>query len=269
MKFSRILVTALFCTNMMFVATVPGGHAETLRLGLTPEPYMPYTQINAAGEWEGFEADLTNLVCEKMKVDCVRSLMAWEGLIPSLTGNKVDFIVGAFSVTDKRREVVDFSLPYYTESSVLVGMKSDKATIANIPAKDGKGEIVDSQGLSGKIIGVQNASVQAAYAKAFMGKADIKSYPAADNVVADLTAGRIDYAFLPAQFIQPFLEAKDGSEYEVKHQVPGNVVLGEGIAYAVRKGDTKTLAKVDAVLTELTQDGTIDAMIQKWFFGKK
>ena len=269
MKLSRILVTALFCSNMMFMTTVSSGHAETLRLGLTPEPYMPYTQINAAGEWEGFEADLTNLVCEKMKADCKKSLMAWEGLIPSLTGNKVDFIVGAFSVTDKRREVVDFSLPYYTESSVLVGMKSDTTTISNVATKDGKGEVVNSQGLSGKIIGVQNASVQAAYAKAYLGKVDTKSYPAADNVVADLTAGRIDYAFLPAQFIQPFLESKDGAEYEVKHQVPANVVLGEGIAYAVRKGDTKTLAKIDTVLTELTQDGSIDAMIQKWFFGKK
>jgi polar amino acid transport system substrate-binding protein len=266
-KLSRLVLTALFCMNIFFMATAPFGHAETLRLGMTPEPYMPYTQINAAGEWEGFEADLTKAVCEKMAAECKTSQMAWEGLIPSLTENKVDFIVGAFSVTDKRREVVDFSLPYYTESSVFVGMKSDKATFSN--TLDGKGEVVDSKGLSGKIIGVQNASVQAAYVKTYLSKVKTKSYTAADNVVADLTAGRIDYALLPEEFVQPFLDSKDGADFEIKHRVPGNVILGEGIAYAVRKGDSETLRKIDTVLSELAQDGSLEAMIQKWFFGKK
>jgi polar amino acid transport system substrate-binding protein len=266
-KLSRLVLSALFCTNIFFMATAPIGHAETLRLGMTPEPYMPYTQINSAGEWEGFEADLTKAVCEKMAAECKISQMAWEGLIPSLTENKIDFIVGAFSVTDKRREVVDFSLSYYTESSVFVGMKSDKVTFLN--TLDGKGEVVDSKGLSGKIIGVQNASVQAAYVKTYLGKVDTKSYTAADNVVADLTAGRIDYALLPEEFVQPFLDSEDGADFEIKHEVPGNVVLGEGIAYAVRKGDSETLQKIDAVLTELAQNGSLEAMIQKWFFGKK
>jgi polar amino acid transport system substrate-binding protein len=266
-KLSRLVLSALFCTNIFFMATASVSHAEILRLGMTPEPYMPYTQINSAGEWEGFEADLTKAVCEKMAAECKISQMAWEGLIPSLTENKVDFIVGAFSVTDKRREVVDFSLSYYTESSVFVGMKSDKVTFLN--TLDGKGEVVDSKGLSGKIIGVQNASVQAAYVKTYLGKVDTKSYTAADNVVADLTAGRIDYALLPEEFVQPFLDSEDGADFEIKHEVPGNVVLGEGIAYAVRKGDSETLQKIDAVLTELAQNGSLEAMIQKWFFGKK
>ncbi len=268
MKLSRILVSTVLCMNILFMAIPPAGHAAGLRLGMTPEPYMPYTQINAAGEWEGFEADLTNIICGKITGGCERVSMAWEGLIPSLTENKVDFIVGAFSITDKRREVVDFSLPYYTESSVLVGMKSDTTAISNILAKDGKGQVVDSKGLQGKILGVQNASVQAAYVKAFLDKIDSKSYPAADNVIADLTAGRIDYALLPKEYVQPFLESKDGADYEIKHEVPGNVILGEGIAYAVRKGDSETLAKIDAVISQLTLDGTIEAMIQKWFFGK-
>jgi len=267
MKFSKMLATALFL--VAFTLMVPPGHAGTLRLGMTPEPYMPFTQINAAGVWEGLEAELTNLLCEKLTDDCERSMMAWEGLIPSLTENKIDFIVGAFSVTDKRREVVDFSIPYYNETTVLVGMKSDKNTFSDKPTADGKGQIVDAKGLDGKIIGVQNASVQSAYAKVYFSEIDTKSYTAADNVIADLTAGRIDYALLTQEFIQPFLDSKDGTDYEIKHQVPGNVALGEGIAYAVRKGDHETLDKINAVLSELSQNGTMEAMVQKWFFDKK
>jgi hypothetical protein len=69
------------------------------------------------------------------------------------------------------------------ESSVIVGMKSDKTRIVDRAAKNGNGMVVDSQSLSRKIIGVQNASVQAAYAKAFLGDVDTKSYTAADNAV--------------------------------------------------------------------------------------
>lgn len=269
MKFSKTLATTVFFMGILFMITAPAGYAGTLRLGMTPEPYMPFTQINASGVWEGLEADLTNALCEKMPDACKKNMMAWEGLIPSLTENKVDFIVGAFSITDKRREIVDFSLPYYNETTVLVGMKSDKVTFTNKPAADGNGQIVDAKGLAGKIIGVQNASVQAAYAKAFLSKVDTKSYTAADNVIADLTAGRIDYALLTQEFIQPFLDSKEGADYEIKHKVPGNIVLGEGIAYAVRKGDHETLKKINAVLSELSKNGTMDAMVQKWFFGKE
>jgi polar amino acid transport system substrate-binding protein len=268
MKFSStITAVAVFVITLFTVASL--GHAETIRLGMTPEPYMPFTQINQGGVWEGFEADLTNAVFEKMGIDHKISQMAWEGLIPSLTANKVDFIVGAFSITEQRRQVVDFSVPYYNAPSVFVGMKSDKTKISDKPAPDGKGMVVDAKGFSEKIIGVQNASIHAAYIAKCLSGADSKSYTAADNAVADLTAGRIDYVFMDLEYIKSFLNSKDGAAYEVKHEAPANVILGEGIAYAVRKGDKAALGKIDAALADLKKDGILDKMVQKWFFSSK
>jgi len=193
------------------------------------------------------------------------SQMAWEGLIPSLTANKVDFIIGAFSITEERRKVVDFSISYYTAPSVFVGMKSDKTKFSDKPVADGKGMVVDAKGLSKKIIGVQNASIQAAYVEKFLNKIDSKSYPAADNAVADLTAGRIDYVLMDLQYIKAFLDSKEGADYEVKHEAPANAILGEGIGYAVRKNDKATLDIIDASLVALEKDGSLDTMVQKWF----
>jgi len=52
-------------------------HAEdTIRLGMTPDPYMPFTQINTSGEWEGFEADLSRAVCAKLQTKCEIKQMA-------------------------------------------------------------------------------------------------------------------------------------------------------------------------------------------------
>ena len=112
MIFSRTITIAALFAISLFTASVSVSQEGPIRLGMTPEPYMPFTQINQAGVWEGFEADLTHAVFEKMAVENKISQMAWEGLIPSLTSNKVDFIVGAFSITEERRKVVDFSMSY-------------------------------------------------------------------------------------------------------------------------------------------------------------
>lgn len=268
MKLSSAITAATIFAVTLFTLTASPGYAGAIRLGMTPEPYMPFTQINQAGIWEGFEADLTQAVFEKMGIEHKINQMAWEGLIPSLTANKVDFIIGAFSITEERRKVVDFSMSYYTAPSVFVGMKSDKATFSDTPVEDGKGMVVDVKGLSKKIIGVQNASIQAAYVDKYLGKIDSKSYPAADNAIADLTAGRIDYVFMDLQYVGAFLDSKDGTDYEVKHKAPANVILGEGIGYAVRKDDKATLDKINAALAALKKDGSLDIMVQKWFPSK-
>ncbi|TKB09715.1 transporter substrate-binding domain-containing protein [Desulforhopalus sp. IMCC35007] len=246
---------------------VPVAQAGEIRLGISPEPYMPFTQINSAGEWEGFEADLTNALCEKIGLECKISQSSWEGLIPSLTAGKIDFIVGAFSITDKRKEVVDFSLSYYDAITVLVGMKADSTKISD--RKDGEGMVVDAASLKGKIIGYQSGTIQAAYAEKYLPKIDAKAYPGADTALADLTAGRLDYVLMDLQPVETFLASKEGGDYAVKHEVPANVVLGEGIGYAVRKGDKDSLDKIDGALTALKEDGSLDAMVDKWFFTVK
>ena len=64
------------------LAVLASGAAQAegkLRLGMTPEPYMPFTQVNAAGEWEGLEADLSRALCEKLADKCEFKSMAWDG----------------------------------------------------------------------------------------------------------------------------------------------------------------------------------------------
>lgn len=259
-----------FAGAIALIALASGAaQAEKLRLGMTPEPYMPFTQVNAAGEWEGLEADLSRALCDKLADNCEFKSMAWDGLIPSLTENKVDFIIGAFSVTDERRKVVDFSTPYYTEGTVVVGAKSDTDKVGTIAANDGSGQVVDQAALSGKIVGVQASSVQSAYMTKYLPDVSLKSYDTADNSVADLVAGRVDYVLAPDLFVQNFLKTPQGADYEIKLVTPKSVVLGEGVAYAVRKGDTAMLEKVDAALTELDKDGTLKGLVDKWIFEQK
>ena len=265
----KLIVASLAAIALSCTAVAPAISGESIRLGISPEPYMPFTQINQAGVWDGFEADLSNALCEKMGIECKITQTSWEGLIPSLTAGKIDFIVGAFSITDKRKEVVDFSIPYYNAITVLVGMKADSDKIDDRKDEGGEGMVVDAASLKGKIIGYQSGTIQASYAEKYLGKIKAKAYPAADTALADMTAGRIDYVLMDLQPVETFLSAKGGDEYEVKHEVPGNAILGEGLGYAITKGDKESLDKINNALTALKEDGTLATMINKWFFTMK
>lgn len=252
----------------MVLATAAQAEAP-LRLGMTPEPYMPFTSVDSGGQWIGLEGDLSRAVCDLIEQGCEIKQMAWDGLIPSLENGKIDFIIGAFSVTEDRKKIVDFTIPYYTEGTAFVGNDRDKTEVLLTEAADGSGQVISAEGLEHSIIGVQSSSVQANYVATYLPDVEVKSYDTADNSVADLVAGRVDFLLVPDMFIDGFLNSADGEGFGVKADVPSNPVLGQGVAYAVSKGDAGTLEQVNAALAQLEADGTMEALVQKWIFGRE
>jgi polar amino acid transport system substrate-binding protein len=243
---------------------------DALRVGMAPEPYLPYSTLNSANQWEGFEPDLLRSLCAEIKARCDIAPIAWDGLIPSLTEKKVDLIMGAFSINEERKKAVNFSTAYSREATVLVGPKSDATKIGTIAeATHPTQMVVDAKTLSGKVLGAQSSSVQADYIQKYLPAVDRKNYDTADNVVADLVAGRVDYAVLPDTFTQTFLETKDGKDYEIKLIVPDNPVMGEGIGLAVRKDSSELLKRLNQGLKSLEANGQLAAISNKWFPNRK
>jgi polar amino acid transport system substrate-binding protein len=113
-------------------------------------PYPPFTSQNAAGQWEGWEFDLMNAVCAEMNEKCTMIPIAWDGIIPALLEKKMDGIFGSMSITDKRKEQIDFSDMYYNSASVIIGAKTGDMDFS-------------PEHLSGKVIGVQGATIHQNY----------------------------------------------------------------------------------------------------------
>lgn len=259
---------AALAAVVLSALAAPAVAEEVLRIGMTPEPYLPFGQVNAAGEWEGIEADITKVLCERMKVKCEISGMAFDGLLPALKENKLDVAVGAFSITDERKETVDFSASYYTEGTSLVGPKAESVTIGTVDGPEGA-KILDPKAFEGKIIGVQASTVQHSYLTKYYPDAEVKAYDTADNSMADLAAGRIDFVLSPDLYLQTFLATPQGAEFDIKAAAPDNKILGEGVGYVVKKGDAATLKKVDDALASIKADGTLDKSIAHWVKGEK
>src|SRR3712207_342833 len=78
----------------------------------TEGAYAPWNFTGAGGKLEGFEIDLANDLCGRMKVKCEIVAQDWDGIIPALNAKKYDAIMAGMNITEKRLEVINFSQAY-------------------------------------------------------------------------------------------------------------------------------------------------------------
>lgn len=225
-----------------------------VRIGTVPESYPPFTQVEANGELKGFEIDLGNALCAEMKVTCRWVLQAWDGIIPALQENKFDAIIASMSITDERKQVIDFSEKYYNTPAMFVGRKDEKIELT--PAS-----------LKGKTVGVQVSTIHATYVEAkFKDVLDIRTYDTQENANLDLIAGRVDLLMADSIALQDgLLNTPDGTDFEVKGEPFTDPILGEGVGVGVRKADTALRDKFSAAIKAVRANGTYKAVNDKYF----
>jgi len=251
MKLSKTML-ALACAAA--TAGSLANAAQTLRYGLEAE-YPPFESKDANGQLQGFDIDLGNAICAAAKLKCTWVENSFDGLIPALTAKKFDAINSAMNATDQRRKSIDFTNTIYRVPSMLI-------------ARKGSGLKPTPEALKGKHIGVLQGSIQETYAKAHwqaMG-ATVTSYQDQNQVYNDMTSGRLDATLVMAPAGQKgFLSRPDGQGFEFAGSVRDDKILGSGIAFGLRKGDTATRNVLDAAIAKVQADGTIKALSKKYF----
>lgn len=228
--------------------------AAPVRIGIAAEPYPPFFVADASGQWTGWEIDIANAICAKMAAECEIVPTSWDGLIPELTGKKIDAIMASMSITADRQKVIDFSAPYYDTPAVLVGAKD---------APDYAGP--DS--VAGKTIGVQQSTIHQPYAEAHFTDSRIKVYQTQDEANNDLASGRIDYTQADVLAMNDFIKTATGAACcRIVGQVEDDpAVLGEGIGVGLRKGDDALKARLNEAIAAMNADGTFDEITKRYF----
>jgi polar amino acid transport system substrate-binding protein len=227
---------------------------ETLRLG-TEGAYPPFNFIDSSGNVTGFDVEIGLALCEKMGTECEVIAQDWDGIIPGLLAKKYDFIIASMFITDERKEQVDFSDPYYLAAMTHAA-----------PTDSGITDFTD-EGMAGKVIGAQSGTTQAAYVEAVYPSADIRLYPAQDEVNLDLASGRLDLQVGDMLPILDWLEnSDDGACCElIGEPITDPAFVGEGVGIAVRQDDDELREKLNAALAEVRSDGTYEAINDKYF----
>ncbi len=229
--------------------------AEPLKIGIAAEPYPPFSSPDAAGNWVGWEIDFINAVCAAGEMECVITPVAWEGIIPSLTGGQIDAIMASMSITEERSKTIAFSDKYYNTPTVIVATK-------------GAGMTPDAAGMTGKIIGVQVSTIHEAYAQAyFPAAAEIKTYQTTDEGFQDLAAGRVDASQADSIAVDAFMATDAGKACcEVIGAVADDAaILGMGVGVGLRQGEDELKAKFNAAIAKVIADGTYDAITKPYF----
>lgn len=229
--------------------------SATIKFGLEAQ-YPPFESKSASGELQGFDIDIGNAVCAAAKVKCEWSETSFDGLIPALQARKFDAINSAMNETDKRRQAIDFTDVIYRVPTKLI-------------AKTDSGILPDAASLKGKHIGVLQGSIQETYAQAHWAPkgVDVVSYQDQNQVYLDLTSGRLDGTLVMAAAGQSgFLDRPDGKGYGfVGDSVQDDKILGSGIAFGLRKGDTANKVRLDKAIAEIKKDGVVSQLSKKYF----
>src|SRR5215204_2567071 len=117
MKVSKIVgISLLGAALAVGGAFAQGKKWETVKIA-TEGAYEPWNFTGPGGKLEGFEIDLANELCGRMKVKCEIVAQDWDGIIPALQAKKYDAIMAGMSITEERQKVINFSRSYANDTN--------------------------------------------------------------------------------------------------------------------------------------------------------
>lgn len=247
----KTLKTLLAAASLCALAPLSAQAQDTIRIGIEGA-YPPFNAVDASGKLHGFDVDIANALCAKMRAKCELVAQDWDGIIPALMAKKFDAIVSSMVETEERSRQVDFSKPYY------------RASLAVAVPKDSKIADVAAASMKGKAVGAQSSSTQGAYAEDVYGKAgaDVKLYPTPDEAGADLINGRLDAIVHDKLPLLEWLNKSGKDCCKLLGDIPGT----EGKAsVAVRKGETALRDRFSKAIEEIRADGSYQKISERYF----
>jgi polar amino acid transport system substrate-binding protein len=222
--------------------------ARTVTVG-TSADFPPFEYIEN-GQFVGFDMDLMREIAKIAGFELKFVDMSFDSLIPALRAGQIDVAAAAMTITEERKKVVDFSMPYWSaDQSIIVKADSD----FTITVLFGKYRIGVQTGTTGDLWCTENL-VQ----KGLLPERNLKRYDTFILALSDLLNGNIDAIVLDSPVANRFAATKP-----VK--VVGIIVTGEQYGIAVRKGNKELLDKINQALKTLIETGKINELIDKYF----
>jgi polar amino acid transport system substrate-binding protein len=235
--------------------------AGTIVMSTDPQ-YPPQSSLKSDGTYEGFDIDVGTEIAKRLGVEIAFETPSWDALTAGGWSGRWDFSVGSMTITSKRQEVLDFSDPYYY-------------TPAQMAASTASG-ITSLDGLAGKTICVGAATT---YLDWLNGELDFGTESPQTTPPAGATATTLDTDRLCAETwkagrtdFEGWLSSSTTVDAAIKDGLPlvtvGDPVFYEPLAVAFDKAGpdaSDMVTRVNGILAEMRDDGTLKALSEKWF----
>ena len=237
------------CTKASLPTLTPGKFTFA-----TDEPvYQPWYLDNDPSNGKGFESAVAYALAEYLgyaRADVVWNRVPFTAAIQP--GEKsFDANLTEFSITEERRQAVDFSSPYYDVSQAAITLGSSPA--AGVTTLDG---------LRAVKLGAQVGTTSYQAAAALNPREEVAVYNTNDEAKAALTAGQIDALVvdLPTAFYMTSAELTDG---EIIGQLPRGNGKPEQFGIVLDKGSPLTPC-VSSAIDAMRANGVLDALEREW-----
>lgn len=230
--------TVLYALAAAALASGTAFAQDVVRVG-NESAYPPWNFINDKGEIDGFERELGDELCKRTGYTCEWVTNDWDSIIPNLVSGNYDIIISGMSITDERDEIIDFTQAYTPPDPSLYLAASEDIDLEN------------------GVVAAQTGTIQAAYVAE--SGATLIEFASPDETIAAVRNGEADAVLADSSFLAPIAEQDDGL------MVVGDpVALGGGVGAGVRETDGELLAKFDAAIQSMKDDGSLNSLITKW-----
>ena len=211
----------------------------------TNAAFPPYESVADDGSFEGIDVEIAGKIAEKLGLELVVDDMDFGSVVTSVQSGKEDIAMAGLTVTDERKENVDFSDSYATGvQTVIVPIDSDIETIDD---------------LQGKLIGCQESTTGYIYCSDDYGEDMVTAFPNGANAIQALLSGKVDAVVIDSQPAQEFVAQNAG---ELK--MLGTDYVTEDYAIGISKDNTALRDAVNNALKELIDDGTVQSILDKY-----
>jgi polar amino acid transport system substrate-binding protein len=229
--------------------SAPAAAAKVLVVG-TDAAYAPFESQNEKGEIVGFDIDVVSAAAKSAGMDVKFVNTPWEGIFNALNQGDRDLLVSAITITDARKQTMDFSAPYFTAVQ-LIAVKADS-------------KVAKFDDLKPLKVGVQTGTTGDEAVSKLLGKnnTNVKRFESTPLALKELEAGGVDAVVADNGVVTNYVANNAGAKFKTVSD-PG--FANEQYGVAAKKGNTELLERFNKGLAAIKADGTYDRIYAKYF----
>ena len=230
-------------------ASAPAPAARVYVVG-TDAAYAPFESQNEKGEIVGFDIDVVKAVAAKAGIEVKFVNTPWEGIFNALNQGDRDLLVSAVTITEERKQTMDFSTPYFDAQQLIAVPTASK--------------VKNFDDLKKLKVGVQTGTTGDEAASKLLGKtnANIKRFESTPLALKELEAGGVDAVVADNGVIINYVNNNASGKFKT---VTDASFAAEQYGLALKKGNTALKDKLDKGLADIKTDGTYDKIYAQYF----
>ncbi len=250
----KIVSAGLILSMMGAMASCASKKSMTVKKGtltMATNAYFPPYEYYEGSDIVGIDAEIAKAIADKLGLELVIQDVEFDSIIAGVSSNKYDIGMAGMTVTPDREQTVNFTTSYATGiQAVIVKQGSEITDVDTLLAGDYKVGV--QQGTTGDIYMSDTPD------NGGVGEDRVVRFSKGNDAVLALSTGKVDAVVIDNEPAKSFVEANEGLT------ILPTAYVEEQYAICINKNNTELLEKINNALKELTDDGTIAAIIEKY-----